>query len=89
MVWKVDFTQEAQRQFDRLDPQISKRIVSVMNSRIAKLDNPRLIGAALKGSKFGEFWKYRIGDYRVIARIEDETVCILVVRVANRREVYR
>ena len=47
------------------------------------------IGGALKGSRLGEFWKYRVGDYRIVARIEDERLTILVVRVGNRREVYR
>jgi mRNA interferase RelE/StbE len=89
MVWKIDFTDAAQRQFYKLDPQISKRILSVLNNHVAPLDNPRLLGAPLQGSKFGEFWKYRVGDYRIIARIEDESVRILVVRIANRREVYR
>lgn len=53
------------------------------------LDDPRSIGEALKGARFGEFWKYRVGDYRIIAHIEDAAVRILVVRIGNRREVYR
>lgn len=60
-----------------------------MRERIAPLDNPRQIGEAMQGSKFGEFWKYRVGDWRIIAKIEDQTVRILVVRIGNRREVYR
>ena len=53
------------------------------------LDNPRSIGEALKGSHLGELWKYRVGDYRVIANIEDGALRILIVRIGNRREVYR
>ena len=53
------------------------------------LEDPRSIGQALKGIRFGELWKYRVGDYRVIARIEDDRLRILVVRIGNRREVYR
>jgi mRNA interferase RelE/StbE len=53
------------------------------------LEDPRSIGQALKGTRFGEFWKYRVGDYRVIAHIEDDRLRILVVRIGNRREVYR
>ena len=56
---------------------------------VATLDDPRSIGEALKGSKLGEFWKYRIGDYRVIARIEDAALRVLVVRVGSRDKVYR
>ena len=50
---------------------------------------PRSIGEALKGSTLGEFWKYRVGDYRIIASIEDRALCVLVVKIGNRREVYR
>ena len=53
------------------------------------LDDPRSIGEALRGSRLGEFWKYRIGDYRAIARSEDTVLCVLVVRSGNRRDVYR
>ena len=47
------------------------------------------MGEALKGSKLGEFWKCRVGDYRIVAHIEDRALCILVLKVGNRREVYR
>ena len=50
---------------------------------------PRSIGEALKGSALGEFWKYRVGDYRIISSIQDDIVTILVVRIGNRRDVYR
>ncbi|WP_083211918.1 type II toxin-antitoxin system RelE/ParE family toxin [Burkholderia sp. CCA53] len=51
--------------------------------------HPRSIGEALKGSKLGEFWKYRVGEYRIIADIQDGALCILIVRVGNRREIYK
>ncbi len=60
-----------------------------LHERVATLDDPRSIGEALKGSRLGAFWKYRVGDYRVIANIEDGALHILVVRIGNRREVYR
>ena len=60
-----------------------------MHTRIAPLDDPRQIGEALKGSVLGSFWKYRVGDYRIIAEIGDGKALILVVRIGNRREVYR
>jgi RHH-type transcriptional regulator, rel operon repressor / antitoxin RelB len=49
----------------------------------------RSIGQALKGDRFGEFWRHRIGDYRVIARIEDAEALILALRIGHRREVRR
>jgi mRNA interferase RelE/StbE len=88
MAWKVELSQEADRQLDKLDPQIARRILKFLNDRVAPLDNPRSIGEALHGSKLGEFWKYRVGDYRLICSIEDKLVLILVLRIGHRREVY-
>jgi mRNA interferase RelE/StbE len=53
------------------------------------MENPRSIGTALHGQRLGEFWKYRVGDYRLIARIEDDRLVILVIKVGHRRDVYR
>lgn len=89
MAWRIEFDRAAARELDKLGHESAKRIVKFLFERVAKLDNPRNIGEALKGSKLGDFWKYRIGDYRVIADIQDGALCILVVRVGNRREVHR
>jgi mRNA interferase RelE/StbE len=89
MAWLIEFRPKAQRQMEELDPQVARRIFSFLHKRVAPLDDPRAIGEALKGSELGEFWKYRVGDYRIIASIEDKLVRILVVRIGNRREVYR
>jgi mRNA interferase RelE/StbE len=89
MAWKVELDPAAERELDTLDPQIARRILKFLHSRIAPLDDPRSVGEALKGSKLGELWKYRVGDYRVIADIQDGRLRILIVRIGNRREVYR
>jgi len=89
MGWKVEFDRAAEHELDKLDPQIARRILTFLHSRVAVMENPRSIGEALKGSKLGEFWKYRVGDYRIICSIEDNILKILVVRIGNRREVYR
>ncbi len=89
MTWKVELSTLAEKNLDQLDPQIARRILAFLHARVAHLDDPRSIGEALKGSRLGEFWKYRVGDYRIIASIEDGTLKILVVRIGNRREVYR
>jgi len=72
-----------------MDKQVARRITSFMRERVAALDDPRSIGEALKGSKLGAFWKYRVGDWRIIASIEDGALRVLVVRIGNRKEVYR
>jgi mRNA interferase RelE/StbE len=87
--WKVELDKAAERELDKLDPQISRRIERFLFERVARLDNPRSIGEALRGSKLGEFWKYRAGDYRLICSIEDRRVLILVLRIGHRREVYQ
>ena len=89
MAWKVEIDRAAVRDLSRLDRQTARRILAFLHDRVAALDDPRSIGEALRGSRLGEFWKYRIGAYRVIARIEDAAVCVFVVRVGNRRDVYR
>lgn len=89
MVWKVEFDPAAERDLDRLDPQVARRILKFLQDRIVKLDDPRSIGEALHGSKLGEFWKYRVGDYRLICSIQDGRLIVLVLRIGNRREVYR
>lgn len=89
MAWRIKFDQAAEQDLARLDKQIARRIIKVLRERISVLDDPRSIGAALSGSRFGDLWKYRVGDYRIIAHIEDTTVTILVVRIGHRREVYR
>lgn len=63
-------------------------MVKFLYERVARLDDPRGIGEALHGPKFGELWKYRVGDYRILTRIEDNLLRILVVKVGHRREVY-
>lgn len=89
MAWAVELDRAAVRDLRKLDRMAARRILAFLHGRIAALDDPRSIGEALKGSKLGEFWKYRVGDYRVIARIEDRTVRVLVVRIGNRRMIYR
>ena len=89
MEWSIKFRPNAEHQLERLDPQITRRILRFLFERVALLDNPRSIGDALKGTEFGDLWIYRVGDYRIIASIEDNLVRILVVRIGSRREVYR
>ncbi len=89
MAWSIELSPGTRRQLAQLDPQIARRISRFLFERVASLESPRSIGEALKGTEFGDLWKYRVGDYRIIASIEDKLVRILVVRIGNRREVYR
>ncbi|MDN7527706.1 type II toxin-antitoxin system RelE family toxin [Burkholderia orbicola] len=89
MAWRIEIDPAAERELNKLGREAAKRILRFLFDRVAKLDDPRSIGEALKGSKLGEFWKYRVGEYRIIADIQDGALCILIVRVGNRREIYK
>jgi mRNA interferase RelE/StbE len=89
LVWRIEFDDAAKKELAKLDKQVARRITTFLRERVAVLDNPRAIGEALKGSRLGDFWKYRVGDYRIISMIEDNAVRILIVKIGNRRDVYR
>lgn len=89
MVWDLKFDEGAQKDLAKLDKQVARRITTFLVDRVAALDDPRSLGEALKGSKLGDFWKYRVGDYRIIVNIEDGALLVLVLKIGNRREVYR
>lgn len=89
MAWRIDFERGAERDLRKLDPPVARRILSFLHQRLALLDDPRTLGEALQGSRLGDFWKYRVGDYRLIATIQDDAVCILILQIGHRREVYR
>lgn len=86
--WKVELDREAKRDLDKLDPQVTRRIERFLFERVARLENPRSIGEALRGSKLGEFWKYRVGDWRIICKIQDDKLIVLALQIGHRREVY-
>ncbi len=89
MAWKVEFEPAALKELERLERQDARRVLKFLHERVAAGDNPRAIGQPLGGSRFSGLWKYRVGDFRIICDIEDDTVTVLVVRIGHRREVYR
>ncbi|HVY22551.1 MAG TPA: type II toxin-antitoxin system RelE/ParE family toxin [Steroidobacteraceae bacterium] len=89
MAWKIELSSLAEKNLAKLDPQIARRILIFLRDRVAPLRDPRGIGEALKGATLGEYWKYRVGDYRIIAHIEDKALRVLVVRIGNRKDIYK
>ena len=87
MVWRIEFDAEAEDDFRKLDHEIQRRIMRYLRERIATEKDPRRFGAPLKRELSG-FWKYRLGDYRIICRIEERTVVVYVIRIGHRREIY-
>ncbi len=89
MASRIELERSALKELNELDRPVRERILRFLNQRLAPLDDPRAIGEALKGAALGQLWKYRVGDYRVIASIQDEVLLVVVVRIGHRREVYR
>ena len=87
MNWDVKYTQRSRRQLRDLDRQVVRRIENYMKRRVAVLENPRQLGHALSGP-WGGYWRYRVGDYRVICNIQDSALTILVVEVGGRDDIY-
>ena len=87
-MWKVIFEKKAQKQFNALDSQIKKRIANFIDERLIPSNNPRELGKPLVGASFGNHFRFRVGDYRLICDIHDKEIAVLVLRVAHRREVY-
>ena len=87
-MWNIVFEDGAKQDLKKLGSAEQIRISVAIAERIAVRDNPRTLGEALTG-RFKGLWKYRVGDYRVIGNIEDYRVLILIVKIGNRREVYK
>ena len=88
MAWSVNFEPRALDELEKLDRAAQKRIVAFCQKHFPREGNPRLWAKALAGNKVG-LWRYRIGSYRMVCRIDDETQTVLVLRVAHRKDVYR
>ncbi|MBQ8090304.1 MAG: type II toxin-antitoxin system RelE/ParE family toxin [Pyramidobacter sp.] len=88
MTWTVRITKNAQKQLDKLDKNTAGLIVGWMRKNLEGCANPRLHGKALSANRAGQ-WRYRVGDYRLLAELNDGELIILMIRVAHRREAYR
>lgn len=87
MVWTINYSDRALKSLRKMDKQNARRIVDFMDSRIAVAADPRQSGKPLKG-ELGEFWRYRVGDYRILCEIRDDELVILAAIIGHRREVY-
>ena len=89
MTWTIDYTATARKQLRNLDRQVAWRIIDFMDERIAGQADPRSTGRALTGPLLGAYWRYRVGDCRIICDIQDGALCVLVIEIGNRKEIYR
>jgi mRNA interferase RelE/StbE len=89
LVWIINYAESASKKLKKLDKQIALRILDYMDQRVATLKDPRSLSKNLVGPKMGEYWRYRVGDIRIICDIADKQMCVLVLEIGTRREDYR
>ena len=87
MAWRIEISETAKRNLAKLDRTIAKRIVAFLRGRLAAAADPRALGKPLRGP-LREYWRYRIGDYRVICDIQDEVMRVLVIDLGHRKDIY-
>jgi len=88
VAWTIRYLKSARKEAQKIDPQARERIREYMEQRVAGLDDPKQLGEPLKG-QWASLWRYRVGDYRVICELRDQELVILVVRLGQRKDVYR
>lgn len=88
MDWKIEIDNDARKAIKKLDKQIQVSILKFLREKLAIHKDPRQLGAALHG-KLKSFWKYRVGDYRLICEIQDKTLTVLVINIGHRKEIYK
>ncbi|MDY5129862.1 type II toxin-antitoxin system RelE family toxin [Actinotignum urinale] len=87
LAWEIRISESAVKTLKKLDSPIAKRIHNEL-LQISLLDDPRSRGKALTGN-WGSFWRYRVGSYRIICRIEDEQLLITAVKIGHRSNIYQ
>lgn len=88
MIYKVEFTKKAKKDIDKLDSYTRTIILKWIKKHLFNVENPRFDGKALKGDK-ADYWRYRVGDYRIIAEIHDDKLIILLIEIGHRKEIYK
>lgn len=88
MTWRIEFTVQAARDMRRLGHGERARILDFLENRVAPLEQPRQLAKRLSGSD-EEIWRFRVGNYRILSRIDDETISVLVLAAGHRSRIYR
>lgn len=87
MKYRVEFTQRALKDLKKLDKHTAALILGWIRKNLENCENPRLYGKGLTANRSGQ-WRYRVGDYRLLAEIEDDKIIILILNVGHRRDIY-
>ncbi len=89
MAFEIEFDPDAIKDLKRLDKAVQQRLIGFLKERVAPLENPRQLGEALTGATLRNYWKYRVADWRIVCDIQEKRIVVRVLRVGNRRDVYR
>lgn len=89
MAWTIEYADTARKALAKIDKAAARRITAFLVDRVVARGEPRGIGAALKGSRLGNYWRYRVGEWRIICDIQDERVVVLILGLGDRKEIYR
>ena len=89
MAFEIEFDPEAVKDLRKLDRPVQQRLLGFLKQFVATLNNPRDLGEALAGARLGNYWKYRVGDWRIVCDVQDRRIVVRVLRICNRREIYR
>lgn len=88
MSWKIEVSEIAEKQLNKLDKAIQKRLVNYLFERIEGCKDPRHFGEALQANKTG-LWRYRVGDFRIVCEIQDEKLIVLALTIGHRENIYK
>ena len=86
-IWTIQISDPAKKQLKKLDKTTRLRILDYLIDRLEGCKNPRHFGEPLKGNKAG-LWRYRVGDYRILCEIQDDTVIVMVLSMGHRKQIY-
>ena len=87
MVWQIKFDSRAVKELKKIDKIAQKIIINYLKQQVASQENPRTFGKALKGDNRG-LWRYRVGNYRIICDLLDNTMIVLIIKVGHRKSIY-
>lgn len=87
MLYRVEYTPRAVKQLKKMDPHMRKLVFAWIDKNLHQCEDPRQNGKALAANRSGQ-WRYRVGDYRLIADIQDEKIVILILEIGHRKDIY-
>lgn len=87
MAYRIEFETRARAEFSKLDGSVKKQIQKYID-KLAARENPRTLGKPLVGSLSG-LWRYRVGDFRLIAEIQDDKLLVLMLKIDHRKRIYK